>query len=81
MIAVETDVDVVRLRSYKIYLATVEEDKRRIWDNKAFQIQAGILQGVEAVDTLLLAGEKDRVCNIIDGLSGFQVSLEEYAKN
>ena len=80
-LSMEIGVDVVKLRSYKIYFATIEEDRKKIWDNKAFQENIGILQGVDAVDKLLLAGEKDRVCSMIDAISGFQVSLEEYAKN
>ena len=80
-LSVETSVDLVKLRSYKIYLATVEEDRRRIWDNRILQEKIGVLQGVDVIDRLLLAGEKDRVCNIIDENSGFQLSLEEYAKN
>lgn len=80
-ISIEVNVDLVKLRSYKIYQATVEEDRKRIWDNKAFQQRVNVLQGVDTIDTLLLAGEKDRVCDIIDEISGFALSLEEYAKN
>lgn len=80
-LSVETGVDLVKLRSYKIYFATIEEDRRKIWDNRAMQQKIGVLQGVDAIDRLLLAGEKDRVCNVIDENSGFQLSLEEYAKN
>ena len=80
-LSMETGVDLVKLRSYKIYLATIEEDRKKIWDNGKLQREIGVLQGVDAIDRLLLAGEKDRVCNIIDENSGFQISLEEYAKN
>lgn len=80
-LSVETGVDLVKLRSYKIYLATIEEDRKKIWDNRILQEKIGVLQGVDVIDRLLLAGEKDRVCNIIDENSGFQLSLEEYAKN
>lgn len=80
-LAVETGVDLVKLRSYKIYLATIEEDRKKIWDNRILQEKIGVLQGIDVIDRLLLAGEKDRVCNIIDENSGFQLSLEEYAKN
>lgn len=80
-LSMEIGVDLVKLRSYKIYTATIEEDRKKIWDNKVFQDRSGLLQGVDAIDKLLLAGEKDRVCQTIDEISGFQVSLEEYAKN
>ncbi len=80
-LVMETGVDLVKLRSYKIYLATIEEDRKKIWDNRTLQQEIGVLQGIDVIDRLLLAGEKDRVCNIIDENSGFQLSLEEYAKN
>ena len=75
-------------RSKKIYTATVEDEKtgERIWDNtqlkrslnaKGFDIQ----EAWEIIDKVLLAGEKDKVADLIDEISGYDADLTEYAKN
>ena len=74
-------------RSKKIYIATIDEDKARLWDNpelkQSLSVKFGkkILEGHEIVDLILMAGEKDRFSDIIDEISGYDVELEEYAKN
>jgi len=68
-------------RSYLIYTATVDEDRAKIWDNLKAQGALNILQGVDMVDRVLLAGEKDRVLDIIDEMSGYNDYLEELSGN
>lgn len=71
--------------SYMIYTATIDEDKNKIWDNPDFKSAKGIVQGVESVDLLLKAGEKERVLEEISGISGFSEEIklddEEAIKN
>ncbi len=75
------DTDNSKGRSYIIYTATVDEDRAKIWDNKAAQDALGIFQGVDMVDKILLAGEKSRVLDVIDEISEYDSVAEEQAKN
>jgi hypothetical protein len=78
-IAIHTDR--AKFRSHLIYSATVNEDRAKIWDNKQAQMKLSVIHGVELIDLVLLAGEKDRVTDKIDEISGFNDNLEEIAKN
>lgn len=83
---IEGDVDLPVFRSRKIYAATVDADKRLLWDNPQIKQRfkekgIDILEGYEMVDKVLMAGEKDKVSDIIDELSGYNTDLTEYAKN
>ena len=86
------ELDIAKFRSMKIYEATADDDKLKLWDNP--QIKAGlnakgknIIMSYEIIDAVLLAGEKVWVSDVIDKLSGYkedgeeEVELEEYAKN
>ena len=64
-----------------IYEATVEADRAKIWDNKQLWRAKDIVTGVEAVDVLLKAGEKNAICDKIDLISGYDMTEEEVAKN
>lgn len=75
------EVDTVRYRSMLIYEATVPEDRKKIWDNKDLWKAKDLVTGVEAVDVLLKAGEKNAVCDKIDIISGYELTEEEVAKN
>ena len=39
------------------------------------------MQGVDMIDAVLLSGEKDRVIDVINEISGYDDGLEETAKN
>lgn len=80
-VRVEIDVDYVRLRSLKIYTATVPEDRRKLWDSKTVQKRLNVLTAVDVINTVLMAGEKDSICDEIDALSGYNRSLVAIAKN
>lgn len=69
-------------RSRLIYTATVDEDRKKVWDNKQAQMALNILQGVDMIDVVLLAGEKSRIIDVIDEISGFaDEAIEENIKN
>lgn len=70
-----------KYRSLLIYTATVEEDRKVLWDNKEAQKHFGVLNGWQLIDKVLMAGEKEAVVDKIDEISGFDVDLEETAKN
>lgn len=68
-------------RSLLIYTATVESDRKKLWDNKKAWEKLGVLTGFELIDKVLLAGEKAAIVDKIDQLSGFSEEMEEVAKN
>lgn len=80
---IEGDVDGVQLRSWKVYFATIEADRKKIWENEALMKKYNCMQGYELVDILLTGGEKSRVLDWIDEISGYNndIDLDEYAKN
>ena len=67
--AIETDN--AQFRSRLIYAATVNEDRAKVWDNQKAKDAFGVLLGFDMVDRVLLAGEKSRVLDIIDEISGY----------
>lgn len=79
---IEGELDVVKLRSLKIYTATVEEDKK-LWNNPQLKKQLNVITYTDVIDSVLLAGEKDAIDNVIDDISGYGTALdkEEYVKN
>ena len=79
-VAIETNP--ARYRSYVIYTATVDEDRRKTWDNKTAKDAFNILDSIEMIDKVLLAGEKARIIDLISEISGFDdESIEELAGN
>ena len=70
-----------KFRSWLIYAATVDEDRAKTWDNKQAQEALGVLQGVDMIDAVLLSGEKDRIIDRINEISGYGDDVEETAKN
>lgn len=85
---IEGETDISRFRSWKIYMATIDEDRQRIWDNKKFQEQLNVLTNVDLISRVFMDAEKDWVIEEIDKLGmenqseeSEPVSLEEYAKN
>lgn len=62
--------DVAVMRSWKIYTATIEEDRQKIWNNVQYKQKKGLITPIEVVDSLLRSGDKDAVLAIIDQISG-----------
>ncbi len=79
-VKIAESVDSARYRAQIIYEATVEEDRAKIWDNKEAWRQLNVINGVDLVEAVLMAGEKDDILNKLDEISGFQ-SMEDTAKN
>lgn len=77
----EKNIDTALLRSILIYTATTQEDRAKLWDNPAAQSQYNVLSGMDVIDKVLLAGEKQAIITKIDEISGFGANLEETAKN
>lgn len=81
------DTDRIKYQSAIIYEATVEEDREKLWDNRkvwnALNAKKDrIMNGLDVIEYSLKAGEKDRILEAIDKLSGYESNnLEEVAKN
>ena len=80
-VRIPEEVDTVRYRCMLIYEATTPEDRKKIWDNKDLWKAKDIATGIEAVDILLKAGEKNAICEKLDAISGYELTEEEVAKN
>ena len=52
-----------------------------MWDNKKLWKAKDLATGIEAVDILLKAGEKNAICEKLDAISGYELTEEEVAKN
>lgn len=83
--AIDGDMDVPAFRSAKIYAATVDEDKAKLWDNRKVQDGLGVISNIDLISKVFMDGEKDYVLEEIDKLSAGvteeQAELEETAKN
>ena len=80
------DTDRVKYQSEIIYRATVAEDREKLWDNRdvwdALNAKKDrIMNGLDVIECVLKAGEKDKVLEAIDKLSGYEENLEEVVKN
>lgn len=81
------DTDNVKYRCSLIYHATTEEDRAKLWDNKQVWNALSsrghqIVTALDVIEVSLLGGEKDKVIDAIDKLSGFDNNqLEEVVKN
>lgn len=78
---VELDTDIAKLRSIKIYTATTDEYRKKLWDNPKVLEKYNVITGYDIIELALLAGEKDAIVDEIDTLSAFGTSVEDYAKN
>lgn len=84
-LAVPREFNAAKFNSLVIYIATHPEDRRVLWDNKDLWNKAKILAGWQLVDKVLKRGEKDKVIELIEELSGYTdedaESAEETLKN
>ena len=68
-------------RSQLIYDATIEEDRDKIWNNRTAWDRLNVVNGKDLIDVVLKSGEKDAIIDKLDEISGYQLSMEETAKN
>ena len=71
-----------RFSSQAIYEATVDEDKDRLWKNKAAWKKYNVNSGVDLVHAILRPAEKDKIIGVLSQLGGFDDSgLDDLIKN
>lgn len=81
-VTVPGDFNSAKFKSLLIYNATHPDDRKWLWDNKELQQKAKVLASWQLVDKVLLSGEKGRVIELIEQLSGEdEDTLEETIKN
>ena len=80
------DTNRTKYQSALIYQATIEEDREKLWDNRKVWAALNnkdiqIMNGLDVIEYTLKAGEKDKILEAIDKISGYEANLEEVAKN
>lgn len=84
---IEKEFNSAMFHSNLIYFATTEEDKKRVWGNKALMEKTGAGMPAETIDHVLKMGEKTELVGLVLDISGMddeddeEVSLEDFAKN
>lgn len=78
---VKAEADASLYRAYKIYVATIDEDREKLWDNQQAKRKMNVIHGAELIDKVFMAGEKDRVCSMIDEISDPDDKLTKVIKN
>ncbi|NCE99987.1 hypothetical protein [Emergencia sp. 1XD21-10] len=85
---VRGELDSNLFNSWIIYLATTEADRDKIWGNAAMMKKLGHLKPVESINSLLIAGEKSQLIDLIFDISRMtddedeeEIGSENYAKN
>lgn len=72
----------VKYRAELIYRATIKKDRELLWDNKKIWESLNnegcqIMNGLDVIEYCLRAGEKDRIVELIDEISGYGDQFEE----
>lgn len=75
------ELDNARYLSQAIYMATVEEDKNRLWKNSEVWRKLNVASGVDVVNLVLTPGEKARIGEILLDIGGFNDELDDLIKN
>lgn len=79
---VPSDFNAAKYNSLLIVTATHPKDREFLWDNKDLQKKAKAVTAWQVVDRVLRAGEKERIIELIEKLSGYdEDGLEEVVKN
>lgn len=76
----ELPTNIARYRSGLIYAATIPAH-RPMWENRKLWDEYNVINAVDFIDKILHAGEKAKVVEQIDLLSGFENDIEDLAKN
>lgn len=74
------ELDGARFLSQAIYMATIDEDKH-IWNNREVWEKIGAVTGSDVVNAILLPGEKSRIGEVLEELSGYNDDLDDLIKN
>ena len=73
---IEKEFNTAKFKSWVIYMATTEGDQQRIWGNSQILQKFGLGLPVESIDTLLTAGEKAKLFDLVTKISGMDEDEE-----
>ena len=65
------EMDSGRYLSYVIYEATIDEDKKKLWQNKSLWPKFNATSGVDLVQAILKPAEKMKIAEEIENMSGY----------
>lgn len=68
---IEKEFNNAKFKSWLIYLATTEEDQKKIWGNAQVMQKYSLQEPWESIGVLLTGGEKNRLFNLVTKVSGF----------
>lgn len=74
---IEVGYDKSIFKSWVIYLATTEEDQKKIWGNKEFMAHFNLQQPWESIDQMLTVGDKNKLVEVITDISGLEDDEDE----
>lgn len=81
----QVDTNRARFQAMLVYHATVPDQRKKLWDNRAAWERYNVITGWAMVLKVLRGGEIDKICDRIDLLSGYTDSSEvermDLAKN
>lgn len=74
-------VNAARYRAQLIFQATVDEDRDKIWCNREAWKKLAVVNGIDLIEVVLKAGEKDAIIDKLEEISGYQNDMETTVKN
>ena len=75
------ELDNPRFLSQAIYLATIDEDRKRLWDNREVWRKLNVATGVDVVNQVLTPGEKSKISEVLMDIGGYNDELDDLIKN
>lgn len=66
-----------RFLAQAIYEATIEEDKKRLWQNQAVWNKLDVASGIDVVNIILTPGEKTKIAEVLEELGGYDDDLDD----
>ena len=75
------ELDNARYLAQAIYTATIEEDKKRLWNNREVWRKMNVATGVDVVNQVLTPGEKAKLGEVLLDIGGYDDELDDLIKN
>lgn len=70
-----------RYSAHLIYAATIDDDKKRLWDNKSVWDALNAVNGADVVYKCLTPAERAKIVTVVEELSGYDetdVDIDEF---
>lgn len=70
-----------RYLAQAIFMATIDEDKKRLWNNREVWLKLNVGSGVDVVNLVLTPGEKAKIGEVLLDIGGYNDELDDLIKN